>query len=73
MKDAVEALISRRALEVERFKRIYNVDIDNDYNFDYVIDTTYKTPDEICDLILKRFEKFKRSLEIALKQEETDC
>ncbi|MBR4932232.1 MAG: cytidylate kinase family protein [Alphaproteobacteria bacterium] len=73
VKDAVEALISRRALEVERFKRIYNVDIDNDYNFDYVIDTTYKTPDEICDLILKRFEKFKRSLEIALKQEETDC
>lgn len=73
LEDAVEALISRRALEVERFKRIYNVDIDNDYNFDYVIDTTYKTPDEICDLILKRFEKFKRSLEVALKQEETDC
>lgn len=73
LEDAVEALISRRVLEVERFKRIYNVDIDNDYNFDYVIDTTYKTPDEICDLILKRFEKFKRSLEVALKQEETDC
>ena len=38
VQEAVEALISSRALEVERFKRIYHVDIDNDYNFDYVIE-----------------------------------
>ncbi len=48
-------LIARRALEVERFKRIYNVDIENDFNFDLVVDTTDKTPEEIGALILKKF------------------
>lgn len=70
VQDAVDALLSRRALEVERFKRIYKVDIDNDYNFDYVVDTTDKTPEQICDLILAGFEKFKRRLEIERKNEE---
>lgn len=55
VQEAIEALCARRASEVARFKRIYHVDIDNPENFDYVIDTTHKTPDEITDIIIARF------------------
>lgn len=67
VKESVEALVSRRALEVERFKRIYGVDIDNDYNFDCVADTTYQTPEEVCSFILRKYEKYKKYLEIEKK------
>lgn len=61
VEEAVDSLLNRRALEVERFKKIYRVDIDNDYNFDYVLDTTYLTPNEICEQIIMKFEKFKKN------------
>ncbi len=65
VQEAVEALVARRTLEVERFKRIYNVDIDNEYNFDYVVDTTHCTPEELCDKIIAKFEKFKKKMDRA--------
>lgn len=58
VQEVIEALISRRALEVGRFKDIYQVDIDNNSNFDYVIDSTGKTPEEICNKIIEKFQKF---------------
>ena len=54
--ESVAALRARRASEVERFKRIYHVDIDNDENFDYVLDTTNHTPAEVVDLIIRKFK-----------------
>ena len=60
IEEAEEDLKSRRALEVERFKKLYNVDIDNEANFDLIIDTTNKTPEEICEKILKYFQKFQK-------------
>ena len=56
VEEAITYLKARRASEVERFKRIYHVDIDNDENFDYVLDSTYHTPDEIVDLIIRKFK-----------------
>ena len=53
--EAITALRERRLAEVERFKRIYHVDIDNNENFDYVLDSTHKTPDEVADLIIRHF------------------
>ncbi len=58
--EAEEDLKMRRSLEVERFKKIYRVDIDNEANFDLIVDTTDKTPEEICEKILKYFYKFQR-------------
>lgn len=55
MDDAKCALIERRTSEVARFEKIYNVNIDNDSLFDLVIDTTHKTPNEICDIITTAF------------------
>lgn len=69
VKEAMESMLSRRALEVERFQNIYGVDIDNDYNFDCVVDTSFQKPEEICAFILKKFEKFKKHLEVELKNE----
>ncbi|MGN1063471.1 MAG: cytidylate kinase family protein [Alphaproteobacteria bacterium] len=45
-------LTLRRASEVARFKATYNVDIDDESQFDLVVDTTHQTPDEICRLII---------------------
>ncbi len=56
VEESIESLRARRKSEVERFKRIYHVDIDNDENFDYVIDSTCKTPEEIAERIIKRFK-----------------
>lgn len=60
--DAIDSLIQRRKLEVDRFKKIYQVDIDNEDNFDYVIDTTNKTPQEVVEKILQKFNTFKSRL-----------
>lgn len=56
VQEAVETLKARRASEVARFKRIYHVDIDNDENFDYVLDSTNRSPDEIVQLIMRKFK-----------------
>ena len=56
VQDSIDSLKARRKSEVERFKRIYHVDIDNDENFDYIIDSTHHTPDEVVDLIIKKFK-----------------
>ncbi|MBR4927146.1 MAG: cytidylate kinase family protein [Alphaproteobacteria bacterium] len=45
-------LKERRASEVARFIATYKVNIDEDSHFDLIIDTTDKTPDEICDIVL---------------------
>lgn len=58
--EAKQDLIKRRALEVERFKTLYNADIDNEANFDLVVDTTQLSPDEICKKILTKFKKFQK-------------
>jgi len=61
VQESIAALKARRKSEVDRFKRVYHVDIDNDENFDYVIDSTNHTPDEIVDLIIKKFKLDKSS------------
>lgn len=60
VQEAKQSLLKRRALEVERFKKLYHVDIDNEANFDLVIDTTQKTPDEIVNIIMDKFQKFQK-------------
>ena len=55
---AVKALLARRALEVERFKTIYGVDIEDFSQFDLVIQTDQLTPPAICGQILESFKRF---------------
>ena len=56
VEESIAALKERRLSEVNRFQRIYHVNIDNNENFDYVLDTTNHTPDEVVNLIIKKFK-----------------
>lgn len=52
IKEATEAAQKRHELEVKHFKKNYKLDIDNKDNFDLVIDTTYLSPEQVCQAIL---------------------
>ncbi|USN45291.1 MAG: cytidylate kinase family protein [Candidatus Woesearchaeota archaeon] len=51
-KDQVKQTTRRRHHnDVEKYKKLYNVDIDNKENYDLIVDTTTKSPEEVVDLI----------------------
>jgi len=56
---AIEKIKARKASENKRYTEKYNVDPDDLNNYDLVVDTTYATPDEICDLIEKYLTEWK--------------
>lgn len=55
--DAFTHLMARRKEEVRRFKEIYHVDIEDDAQFDLVIDTTNKSPEEVASLIEEKYKE----------------
>jgi CMP/dCMP kinase len=50
-RQALAGLRARRKEEVERFKRIYGVNIEDEENYDLVIDTTLISPHDVAQLI----------------------
>ncbi|MBE7075464.1 MAG: hypothetical protein E7375_00135 [Clostridiales bacterium] len=58
LNEAMRTLKSRRDLENERYKKIYNVDLTNLSNFDYVISSLNKTPEEVTQKIMDAYKKF---------------
>lgn len=56
--EAREKLILRSLVENERFKQIYGTDNLSYANYDLIVDTSYETPDNICNLIYGEYEKF---------------
>ena len=52
--EAKDRITERRRLEVTRFNDIYNVNIDQDSNYDLVIDTSYLTVEEVIEIILEK-------------------
>ena len=55
---AVEKIKARKASENKRYTEKYNVNPDDLNNYDLVVDTTYATPDEICDVIEKYLKEW---------------
>lgn len=58
-KDALEAtekLLERKRVENERYKAVYNVDCSDMNNFDLVLDSTSKTPEELMKEIMDYIE-----------------
>ena len=47
--EAKEKITERRKLEVDRFKDIYKIDIDEESNYDLVMDTSYMTIEEVIE------------------------
>ena len=54
--DACSGLLKRGTVERERFIQIYGVDYFNHNNFDLIVDTTSRTPDEIVNIIIENYE-----------------
>ncbi len=52
VEEAMEKIKARKASENARFLDKYNVDCGNMDNFDLVVDTTNRTPDEVAAIIL---------------------
>ncbi len=56
--DACAKLIERSRVERDRFVDIYGVDYYDYNNFNIVIDTTSKTPEEVVAAIMDSYEKY---------------
>jgi CMP/dCMP kinase len=52
------SIIARQSNDTSRYKEIYGVDIQNDNNFDLVIDTGNVSPIEVADLVDRLTSKF---------------
>ena len=48
-------ILKRRRSEVERFRKIYGIDLSDLGNYDLVVDTSHATPDEVADDVLRAF------------------
>lgn len=60
--DAVENIKARHASETLRYKTLYGVNLDDYNNYDLVVDTDGKTPEEIVEIIYDAFETWLNSL-----------
>lgn len=63
MATAKKEIIERRQSEVLRYKTFYNVDIDNYGNYDFIIDTSHATKEEVNELVLNSFMAFEQGKE----------
>lgn len=59
--EAKASLCNRENLERERYKKIYNIDIYDLNNFDFVVNSDQKTPQEVADEVWKGYQKFLKS------------
>jgi len=50
-------ILTREKSESTRYKKYYNIDVEDNSIYDLVIDTTLKTPAEIVDLIIEKIEQ----------------
>jgi len=51
--DMLKAVKKRMELEKERYKKYYNIDYQDSGNFDYVIDTTHITAEQVSEKIVR--------------------
>lgn len=56
---ARQEIIDRRKSEVLRYFNFYHTDVNNYKNYDFIIDTSYATKDEINELVLNSFLLYK--------------
>ena len=63
MATAKKEIIERRQSEVLRYKTFYNVDIDNYNNYDFIIDTSHASKEQVNELVLKSFFAFEQGKE----------
>ena len=52
-----EEILNREKSETIRYKKYYDIDVDDTSIYDLVINTSDKTPDDIVNIVLKKLEK----------------
>ena len=62
VEEAKELLSKRAMTENERYKQIYNLEYFNFENYDLVLDSTYATPDEIVETLLREAKKYEEAV-----------
>ncbi len=58
IEEASEILAYRKNQEIERYKKIYNVDLSDMSNFDLVVENYNKTPEQTADEIYEAYKKY---------------
>ena len=58
VEDACAGLVMRGNVERERFIQIYGVDYFDHNNYDLIVDTTSRTPDEIVNIIIENYNDY---------------
>lgn len=58
IEEAREAILAREESEKERYLELYDVDIHDLSNYDYVIDTSDLTPEEAANRIIEEYGKW---------------
>ena len=56
--DAKSKLIERSRLEQERFIEIYGVDYLDHSNYNLILDSTHKTPEELANIVFDKFQEY---------------
>ena len=57
MEKRKQEILVRGRSEATRYKKYYNIDLEDTSIHDLVIDSADKTPEEIADVILKKIER----------------
>lgn len=60
LEDVKKATIQRNANNERRYKELYNIDITDMKNFDLVVDTDGKTPQQVAEEIIIKFNEFQK-------------
>lgn len=55
-----EATEKRNQDDIKRYKELYNIDLSDKSNFDLVVDTTGKIPQQVADEIIQVFNEFQK-------------
>ncbi len=69
-KHAVDEVKERNSSDETRYMKLYNVDLWNPNNYNLVIDTSERTPEEVLQIILDEFKSYKLKHQIAETPEE---
>ena len=69
-KHAIDEVKERNLNDEERYKKLYDVDLWNPNNYNLVIDTSERTPEEVLQIILDEFKAYKWKKWIAESDDE---
>lgn len=58
---AIEEVHNRNKADFERYIKLYDIDLRDQQNYDLVIDTWDKSPNEVAEIILEKFHNLKSS------------